>query len=71
MKNSRNFHSIPRRITAVTAVRSKIDRRILGWLFKCYTCFTEEVFMISQHDKALARTHDHICKGRGNAAKAT
>lgn len=70
MKNSRSFKSIPRRITAVTSVRSKVDRRILGWLFKCYTCFTEEVFMVSQYDKALARTDDHVCKGKANGAKA-
>jgi hypothetical protein len=62
MKNSRSWHSVPRRITAVTAVRSKIKRDLLGWLFKCYTCWAENTFMVSEYDKAVALTRTHICR---------
>jgi len=72
MKNSRDFHSIPRRITAVTAVRSKVNRQVLGWLFKCYSCYSEEVFMVSQYDKTVALTQSHVCKwGKGNGSHKT
>jgi hypothetical protein len=55
---------IERRITAVTAIRSKLTREVRGWLGKCYTCGLEAVYMKAEHNLAVDYALHHICRKR-------